>query len=64
MDFIYWEIGLNSKLKIKSLIEIGDRKAHVWTPVTSRSRMPSSAWKKKKKKKNTIQTQKKKKKNT
>ena len=27
-----------------------DRRAHVWTPVTSRSRMPSSAWKKKKQK--------------
>ena len=25
-------------------------RAHVWTPVTFRSRMPSSAWKKKKKK--------------
>ena len=24
-------------------------RAHVWTPVTSRSRMPSSAWKKKQK---------------
>ena len=29
--------------------EIG--RAHVWTPVTSLSRMPSSAWKKKKNKK-------------
>ena len=28
-------------------IEKEDRKTHVWTPVTSRSRMPSSAWKKK-----------------
>ena len=28
-------------------IEIG--RAHVWTPVTQWSRMPSSAWKKKKK---------------
>ena len=27
-------------------------RAHVWTPVTDVSRMPSSAWKKKKKKKN------------
>ena len=31
------------------LVQIG--RAHVWTPVTSRSRMPSSAWKKKRKKK-------------
>ena len=30
-------------------ISIGtDRRAHVWTPVTQWSRMPSSAWKKKK----------------
>ena len=28
-----------------------DRKSTLWTPVTSRSRMPSSAWKKKKNKK-------------
>ena len=28
-----------------------DRRAHVWTPVTQWSRMPSSAWKKKKTKK-------------
>ena len=28
-------------------IQIG--RAHVWTPVTATSRMPSSAWKKKKK---------------
>ena len=33
-----------------SWAEIG--RAHVWTPVTRSSRMPSSAWKKKKKKKN------------
>ena len=33
--------------------EPADRRAHVWTPVTSRSRMPSSAWKKKKQKKKT-----------
>ena len=41
-----------------------DRRAHVWTPVTSRSRMPSSAWKKKtktnNKKKNKKQHKKKK----
>ena len=30
-----------------------DRKSTVWTPVTSRSRMPSSAWKKKQQKKQT-----------
>ena len=35
-----------------------DGRAHVWTPVTSRSRMPSSAWKKKKKKNNKKQTNK------
>ena len=34
--------------KVKNYIKIG--RAHVWTPVTSLSRMPSSAWKKKKKK--------------
>ena len=32
-------------------IKIG--RAHVWTPVTDVSRMPSSAWKKKKKKQRT-----------
>ena len=32
--------------------EIG--RAHVWTPVTDQSRMPSSAWKKKKKKRHHI----------
>ena len=32
--------------------EIG--RAHVWTPVTDQSRMPSSAWKKKKQKKKKI----------
>ena len=31
------------------MLEIG--RAHVWTPVTDQSRMPSSAWKKKKTKK-------------
>ena len=38
-----------------------DRRAHVWTPVTQWSRMPSSAWKKKKTK--TQKTKKNKKKN-
>ena len=33
---------------------VQDGRAHVWTPVTSRSRMPSSAWKKKQTKKQTI----------
>ena len=37
-----------AKIEAKPL-EIG--RAHVWTPVTDVSRMPSSAWKKKKKKK-------------
>ena len=36
--------------KIIGKFEIG--RAHVWTPVTGESRMPSSAWKKKKKQKN------------
>ena len=40
-----------------------DRKSTLWTPVTSRSRMPSSAWKKKNKKNNTKKTITKKKKN-
>ena len=38
-------------LNIFLSIEIG--RAHVWTPVTQWSRMPSSAWKKKKKYNNT-----------
>ena len=33
-------------LPVENSLEIG--RAHVWTPVTSLSRMPSSAWKKKK----------------
>ena len=36
-----WKMNLNSVMA-----EIG--RAHVWTPVTRSSRMPSSAWKKKK----------------
>ena len=31
--------------------KVEDGRAHVWTPVTQWSRMPSSAWKKKTKKK-------------
>ena len=38
-----------------TLKEIG--RAHVWTPVTRSSRMPSSAWKKKKKNNNNKQQQ-------
>ena len=34
-------------VSLSSLHQIG--RAHVWTPVTDQSRMPSSAWKKKKK---------------
>ena len=47
----YWNccITLYSKTFTTIPIEIG--RAHVWTPVTDQSRMPSSAWKKKNKKK-------------
>ena len=39
---------LNEDKNVKySILKIG--RAHVWTPVTWPSRMPSSAWKKKKK---------------
>ena len=41
-------------------IKIG--RAHVWTPVTATSRMPSSAWKKKKEKNKKKKSKKKKKK--
>ena len=41
-----------------------DRRAHVWTPITQWSRMPSSAWKKKKKKKKTKEIKKQKKQKT
>ena len=55
IDNLYVDID-----ELKEKYEIG--RAHVWTPVTSRSRMPSSAWKKKKKKKKEKKKKKKKKK--
>ena len=44
------EVWLKKKILYDAMYgmnEIG--RAHVWTPVTDQSRMPSSAWKKKKK---------------
>ena len=40
-----------SKEEISKIYNTQIGRAHVWTPVTIRSRMPSSAWKKKKKNK-------------
>ena len=65
---LYWENSNNLILKhyfakilkcwdLALKWEIG--RAHVWTPVTDQSRMPSSAWKKKKKKTNTQKNQRK-----
>ena len=46
---IQWrDLELETTGKKESCCEIG--RAHVWTPVTPISRMPSSAWKKKKQK--------------
>ena len=42
-----WGIHYNKHESVLEHNQIG--RAHVWTPVTIRSRMPSSAWKKKKK---------------
>ena len=57
-----WHVFLAQKWPalINSLWENGCRqigRAHVWTPVTQWSRMPSSAWKKKKKKKTNAHSQ-------
>ena len=42
----FQSITFNSINTLSELNQIG--RAHVWTPVTATSRMPSSAWKKKK----------------
>ena len=51
-----------ANLKVELIDRIDeDRRAHVWTPVTQWSRMPSSAWKKKNKNKKHIKKKKQKK---
>ena len=44
-----WGVALITDAKLISEISNKIGRAHVWTPVTGESRMPSSAWKKKKK---------------
>ena len=57
-DYIL-RIKVNLPKQVAPNLQIG--RAHVWTPVTPISRMPSSAWKKKKKDKNKNKNTKKKK---